>query len=62
MDQNLNLQLSDVLTQNVQDHPQMMSCRNIFVRGNTVRSVGLASKDLELEQVQDVCKREMKRA
>jgi hypothetical protein len=38
-----------------------MSCRNVFIRGNTIRYIHLTKKEVDVEPLTEACKREAKR-
>jgi hypothetical protein len=42
-------------------NPYLMSCKNGFIRGNTVRYVHLQKKEVDTEPLTEACKKEAKK-
>ena len=49
VDENLNMQLGDAIVDDIEKTPQLMSCRKLFIRGNVIRYVQMASEDLDID-------------
>lgn len=62
VDENLNFYLTNMKLIEEEKNPYLMSCKNGFVRGNTVRYVHLQKKEVDTEPLTEACKKEAKRA
>uniref|UniRef100_A0A7S0ZNG3 Sm domain-containing protein n=1 Tax=Noctiluca scintillans TaxID=2966 RepID=A0A7S0ZNG3_NOCSC len=58
VDQYLNVKLANVSVDDSEKHPYLLGLRTCFIRGSTVRFVHLPKKDVELDLLQDACRRE----
>jgi len=62
VDESLNFYLTNMKVIEEEKHPYLMSCKNGFVRGNTVRYVHLQKKEVDTEPLTEACRKEAKRA
>lgn len=58
VDQFLNIRLTNVRTDDVKQHPYIMSVKNCFIRGSVVRYVGLPKDEVNVELLQEASRRE----
>jgi len=58
VDQYLNLKLTDISVIDEDKYPHMMSVKNCFIRGSTVRYVQLNKDDVDVELLQDAARLE----
>ena len=61
MDENLNFYLTNMKVIDEEKNPYLMSCKNGFIRGNTVRYVHLQKKEVDTEPLTEACKKEAKK-
>ena len=62
VDESLNFYLTNMKVIEEEKHPYLMSCKNGFVRGNTIRYVHLLKKEVDTEPLTEACRKEAKRA
>ncbi len=62
VDESLNFYLTNMKVIEEDKNPYLMSCKNGFVRGNTIRYVHLQKKEVDTEPLTEACKKEAKRA
>lgn len=60
VDQYLNVKLTDVSIDNPEKYPHLVSLRNCFIRGSVVRYIHLATQSVNVEKLEDDCRREAK--
>ena len=60
VDQYLNVKLANVSIDNPEKFPHLVSLRNCFIRGSVVRYIHLLPTAVNLEKLQDDCRREAK--
>ncbi|ORZ33291.1 hypothetical protein BCR44DRAFT_1438688 [Catenaria anguillulae PL171] len=58
VDQFLNIKLDKVQVQDTARYPHVMTLKNCFIRGSTVRYVHLNPKDVDVQLMQDATRRE----
>jgi len=58
VDQYLNVKLTDVSIENPEKYPHLASLKNCFIRGSVVRYIHLKPASVNLEQLEDSCRRE----
>ncbi len=61
VDESLNFYLTNMKVVDEEHNPYLMSCKNGFIRGNTVRYVHLQKKEVDTEPLTEACKKEAKR-
>jgi small nuclear ribonucleoprotein (snRNP)-like protein len=61
VDENLNFYLTNMKVIDEENHPYLMSCKNGFIRGNTVRYVHLQKKEVDTEPLTEACRKEAKK-
>jgi U6 snRNA-associated Sm-like protein LSm2 len=62
VDESLNFYLTNMKMLDEEKNPYIMSCKNGFVRGNTIRYVHMTKKEVDTEPLTEACKKEAKRA
>jgi U6 snRNA-associated Sm-like protein LSm2 len=62
VDESLNFYLNNMKVIDEEKNPYLMSCKNGFVRGNTIRYVHLQKKEVDTEPLTEACKKEAKRS
>mmetsp|Transcript_38232 Transcript_38232/g.106328 ORF Transcript_38232/g.106328 Transcript_38232/m.106328 type:complete len:95 (+) Transcript_38232:93-377(+) len=62
VDQYINLKLENVRVVDEAKHPQLLSVKNVFVRGNVVRYVHLPPDAVDTEMLQDAARKEAAKA
>eukprot|EP00947_MAST-08B_sp_MAST-8B-sp1_P000051 g51.t1 len=62
VDQYLNVKLENVSVVDEARFPQLLSVKNIFVRGSVVRYIQIPRNEVDTELLQDACRREMERS
>eukprot|EP01120_Amphizonella_sp_Union-15-10_P001303 TRINITY_DN11370_c0_g1_i1.p1 TRINITY_DN11370_c0_g1~~TRINITY_DN11370_c0_g1_i1.p1 ORF type:complete len:102 (+),score=19.71 TRINITY_DN11370_c0_g1_i1:44-349(+) len=62
VDQYLNLKLTDISVVEEEKYPHLMSVKNCFIRGSTVRYVHLKKNTLDVDVLQDAARVEAKNA
>lgn len=60
VDQYLNVKLSDVSIVNPEKYPHLVSLKNCFVRGSVVRYIHMQKAAIDIDQLEDSCRREAK--
>jgi U6 snRNA-associated Sm-like protein LSm2 len=60
VDQYLNVKLGNVSIDNPEKFPHLVSLKNCFIRGSVVRFIHLAPSSVNVEKLQDDCRREAK--
>lgn len=58
IDQYLNIQLIKISIIEKHKYPQLQGLKNCFIRGSVVRYIQLASKDVDIELLQDASRKE----
>ena len=58
VDQYLNIKLNDVTVVEADRFPQLVSMKNVFIRGSVVRYVQIPSGEIDTELLQDASRRE----
>ncbi|AFZ81160.1 LSM domain-containing protein [Theileria equi strain WA] len=59
VDQYLNIKLSNVTASDTERYPHLLSVMNCFVRGSVVRYVFFNPEDINTEELQELCRREV---
>ena len=59
VDQFLNIKLRNVKVLDEKNHPHLAALKNSFIRGSVVRYVHLAKANVNTEQLQDKCRKEL---
>jgi len=59
-DHTLNLYLDNPVVSDPEKYPQFLSLKTCFIRGSTVRYIHLPPNELDLEIIQEACKKELK--
>mmetsp|Transcript_63518 Transcript_63518/g.73867 ORF Transcript_63518/g.73867 Transcript_63518/m.73867 type:complete len:102 (-) Transcript_63518:134-439(-) len=62
VDANLNLQLSSISVADPEKYPQLLSLKNCFIRGSSIRYIHLPKNEVDTELIQDACKRELEQS
>ena len=62
VDQYLNVKLENVSVVDEARFPQLLSVKNIFVRGSVVRYIQIPRNEVDTELLQDACRREMEKS
>jgi len=62
VDESLNFYLTNMKMLDEEKNPYIMSCKNGFVRGKTIRYVHMTKKEVDTEPLTEACKKEAKRA
>lgn len=57
VDRYMNIRLVDIEVENVEQHPQLLSTQNCFVRGSTIRYISMSENDINLREIQETCSR-----
>ena len=60
VDQYLNVKLANVSIENPEKYPHLVSLRNCFIRGSVVRYIHLVPQNINVDKLQDDCRREAK--
>ena len=60
VDQYLNVKLGNVSIDNPEKYPHLVSLKNCFIRGSVVRYIHLLPASVNLDKLQDDCRREAK--
>ena len=60
VDQYLNVKLADVSIENPEKYPHLVSLKNCFIRGSVVRYIHVKPESINVEKLQDDCRREAK--
>jgi len=60
VDQYLNVKLSAVSIENPEKYPHLVSLKNCFIRGSVVRYIHITPDAVNVEKLQDDCRREAK--
>lgn len=56
--QYLNMKLNGIEVEDKVQHPHLLSVKNCFVRGSTIRYVQIPPKDVDVELLQDATRHE----
>jgi len=59
VDANLNFNITDISVANPERYPQLLALKNCFIRGSVIRYVHLPEKEIDIELIQEACKKEM---
>ncbi len=60
VDQYLNVKLSDVRIENPDKYPHLVSLKNCFIRGSVVRYIHMNKQSIDIEHLENSCRREAK--
>ncbi|GAW81354.1 U6 snRNA-associated Sm-like protein LSm4 [Plasmodium gonderi] len=60
VDQYLNIKLTNVTVNHPEKYPHLLSIKSCFVRGSVVRYVFLPSKEIDIEKLHHMCRKEAK--
>ena len=60
VDQYLNVKLANVSIEEPEKYPHLVSLKNCFVRGSVVRYIHIMPETVDVEKLQDDCRREAK--
>lgn len=60
VDQYLNVKLTNVSIDEPDKYPHLVSLKNCFIRGSVVRYIHLKQNSINIEQLEDSCRREAK--
>lgn len=60
VDQYLNVKLSDVNIKEPEKYPHLVSLRNCFIRGSVVRYIHMEKPAIDIDHLEDSCRREAK--
>ncbi|ANQ08777.1 Uncharacterized protein PCOAH_00029590 [Plasmodium coatneyi] len=60
VDQYLNIKLTNVTVNHPEKYPHLLSIKSCFVRGSVVRYVFLPSKEIDVEKLHHMCRKEAK--
>lgn len=58
VDQFLNVKLNNVTVNDPDKYPHLLSVKNCFIRGSVIRYVHLPSAEIDVEELQELCRRE----
>lgn len=58
VDQFLNLKLDDIVVEDVERYPHMLSVKNCFIRGSVIRYVAIPKEAVDVDLLQDSARRE----
>ena len=59
VDQFLNVKIKNVRVLDEKDYPHLAALKNAFIRGSVVRYIHLSSANVNTEDLQDKCRREL---
>ncbi|SIO73828.1 U6 snRNA-associated Sm-like protein LSm2 [Babesia microti strain RI] len=59
VDQYLNIKLSNISANNTDKYPHL-AIKNCFIRGSVVRYVYINKKDIDFDELQDLCRKSTK--
>jgi len=59
VDANLNFNISDIIVTDPEKHPQLLALKSLFVRGSVIRYVRLPEKEVDIELIEEACRKEM---
>ncbi len=54
----MNIKLDNISVVNVEQHPQLLSLKSIFIRGSVIRYVHMDPNDVNTDLLQDATRRE----
>ena len=60
VDQYLNVKLTNVAIEEPDKYPNLVSLKNCFIRGSVVRYIHMKPNAINIEQLEDSCRREAK--
>lgn len=60
VDQYLNIKLTNMTVVDSQKYPHLVSVNNCFIRGSVVRYIRLPPEAVDLQALQDSCRRQVK--
>ena len=58
VDSNLNIALTNISVSDPEKHPQLLTSKTCFVRGNVVRYIHFNKNDIDVELVEEACRKE----
>lgn len=59
VDQYLNIKLKDVSVSNNEEFPYLGCCRDVYIRGSSVRHIVLPNEAINVELLQDATRKEL---
>jgi U6 snRNA-associated Sm-like protein LSm2 len=61
VDTNLNLALTNIFINDADKHPQLMTSKTLFIRGNVIRYIHFNKNDVDVELIEEACRKENKK-
>lgn len=58
VDSNLNIALTNISVNDPEKHPQMLTSKNCFIRGNVIRYIHFNKNDIDVDLVEEACRKE----
>ena len=59
VDNNLNIALANITVNESEKHPQLITSKTLFIRGNVIRYIHFDKNDIDTELVEEACRKEM---
>jgi U6 snRNA-associated Sm-like protein LSm2 len=61
VDTNLNIALTNISVNDLDKHPQLLTSKTLFIRGNVIRYIHFNKNDVDVELVEEACRKENKK-
>jgi U6 snRNA-associated Sm-like protein LSm2 len=61
VDTNLNIALTNISVNDLDKHPQLLTSKTLLIRGNVIRYIHFNKNDVDVELVEEACRKENKK-
>jgi U6 snRNA-associated Sm-like protein LSm2 len=58
VDSNLNIALTNITLSDPENFPQLLTSKTCFIRGNVIRYIHFNKNDIDVELVEEACRKE----